>query len=138
MKNYAHNLVVKYARYNEMRENEEQLVLTKAAKKRVDDLLAKEEKKRVQNLGKSLEQTSKYMNKMIDQGYELDIDEKLRWHDSNRGKNNILKKLNSANINTLISSVNNLRIPSLPKEIKLDIAKLQRRSNREYLQKLST
>jgi len=99
-------------------------VLTKAAKKRVDDLLAKEEKKRVQNLGKSLEQTSKYMNKMIDQGYELDIDEKLRWHDSNRGKNNILKKLNSANINTLISSVNNLRIPSLPKEIKLDIAKL--------------
>jgi hypothetical protein len=51
-------------------------------------------------LGKSLEQTSKYMNKMIDQGYELDIDQKLRWHDSNRGKNNILKKLNPANINT--------------------------------------
>ena len=136
MKNYAHNLVVKYARYNEMRENEEQLVLKKAAKKRVDDLLAKEEKKRVQNLGKSLEQTSKYMNKMIDQGYELDIDEKLRWHDSNRGKNNILKKLNPANINTLISSVNNLRKASPQKEIKLDIARLQRRSNREYLQKL--
>ena len=46
---------------------------------------------------------------MIDQGYELYIDPKLKWHDSNRGKNNILKKLNPANINTLISSVNNLR-----------------------------
>ncbi len=43
MKNYAHNLVIKYARYNEMRENEEQLVLTREAKKRVDDLLVKEE-----------------------------------------------------------------------------------------------
>ena len=75
---------------------------------------------------------------MIDQGYELDIDEKLRWHDSNRGKNNILKKLNSANINTLISSVNNLRKASLPKEIKLDITRLQRKSNREYLQKIIT
>ena len=76
------------------------------------------------------------MNKMIDQGYELDIDQKLRWHDSNRGKNNILKKLNPANINTLISSVNNLRKISPKKEIKLDIARLQRRSNREYLQSL--
>ena len=43
MKNYAHNLVIKYARYNEMQKNDEQLVLTKEAKKRVDDLLAKEE-----------------------------------------------------------------------------------------------
>jgi hypothetical protein len=75
-------------------------------------------------LGKSLEQTSKYMSKMIDQGYELDIDQKFRWHDSNRGKSNILKKLNSANINTLISSVNNLRKVSTEEKIKLDTTRL--------------
>lgn len=61
---------------------------------------------------------------MIDQGYELDIDEKFRWHDSNHGKNNILKHLNSSNINTLISSVNNLKKASTPREIKLDFARL--------------
>ena len=49
---------------------------------------------------------------MFDDGYELIVPKKYRWHHSHKGATNFLQKLNLANLNTIHESFQRLKEPA--------------------------
>ena len=53
----------------------------------------------------------KLLEKMLGEGYALEIPEKHKWHDSHKGCEDFVGKLNLANLGLLLESLKNLKHP---------------------------
>ena len=65
----------------------------------------------VTNVGKNFVAKQKMMLQLFDEGYELIVPDKYKWHESHRGDHDFMKKLNQANISTVIESIDRLKRP---------------------------
>ena len=84
---------------------------------KVLDQLVLSEKKRIKNVAaNSFVYQRRKIEAQLDDGYRLDIPEEDRWHESHKGQDYLINKLNTVCIGTLNKSFKDLRKPLPGKE----------------------
>ena len=128
MMKYPKNLLKTLSNKNnlEMEKVEPPLVLPFQNQEKIHDLVAAEDNKMTSNVNRCFVAKKKVIESMLDDGYDVIVPKKYKWHASHKQDQEFISKMNIANYNLMHQSLAQLTTPRghVPKKRKPQVQRI--------------